>query len=305
VAEQIYRPPNHERLTRAGHYLSELLSERELPIVTPFQLFQLVHQTHQVSKDKRLYLRTNKPTKEHYNRLRLNLVAGGILQRDRDYGDRAYSITTVHNLSADEICCIVDPLCQISHLSAMQKWGLSDRAPKTLQLTRPDRKTARGKLNAIVADWCQKSNYDEAPIGLPIIQHPARVRQTKLDVLETRNPPPNIQIRGSQARISRVEQVFLETVTDPKLCGGMQHIIDMWAEHAETYGQAIIDAIDQSESNIVKSRAGYIIETYTNIRSKKLDAWASKAQRGGSRLLDPSKPFTSQHSERWCLSINV
>ena len=155
-------------------------------------------------------------------------------------------------------------------------------------------------------DTHQELNHTEESMpSKAIIQHPARVRQTKLDVLETRNTPPNIQIRGSQARISRVEQVFLETATNPKLCGGMQHIIDMWAEHAETYGQAIIDAIDQSESNLVKSRAGYIIETYTNIRSKKLDVWASKAQRGGSRLLDPSKPFTSQHSERWCLSINV
>lgn len=117
-------PSNYpRRLTKAGAYLANLLETLGHPVITQFAFYRLISQMYQEKEGKKLYLRSEMPTQDDYVRLRQNLRKAGIIDHDRDYGSRLIRVMSVSDLPADEIVCLADPICYVSHLSAMQRWG--------------------------------------------------------------------------------------------------------------------------------------------------------------------------------------
>lgn len=94
-------------------------------------------------------------------------------------------------------------------------------------------------------------------------------------------------------------------LTEPSLCGGMHHVLDVWENEASQWVQEITAAIDQLDVKIVKVRAGYILSEVMDIDHPALHNWEKFAQRGGSRKLDPDAEYAPEFSERWMISINV
>ena len=140
----------------------------------------------------------------------------------------------------------------------MQRWGLTDRSPEALVLTRPDRKTAAKRL---LAYRTEALGEDEAnPFPSTIVGHPAHVRGRTVHIRESKAAGAFLKNRGSEVRLSTIGQTFLDMLQKPDLCGGMSHVLDAWEEHAETYLDEIVAAVDTATSGLVKSRAGYILE---------------------------------------------
>ncbi|MBX3490394.1 hypothetical protein [Parvibaculum sp.] len=293
-----------DTLTRAGHYLANAIEQAEQPVYTPYEFFYLILKMYREPKDEKLYLRAKTPTAEDYVRHRTNLKNAGVIGADRDYGSKIIRALAVPDRPADEIVCLADRLCYISHISAMQRWGITNRRPDALFLTRPDRNIARQKLQEIMAADASKGVVN--PYPLKNILHPKRVRRRPLHVLETKTLGKNIRARGSAARLATIGQTFLDTIQNPVLCGGMSHVLDVWEEHAKYYLDEIIESVDHIESSIVKSRAGYILEERLLIKAdRRIDAWKAFVQRGGSRKLDPTKDFAPTYSEKWMISLNA
>jgi predicted transcriptional regulator of viral defense system len=94
-------------------------------------------------------------------------------------------------------------------------------------------------------------------------------------------------------------------LTEPGLCGGMRHVLDVWENEAGQWVPEIVAAIDQLDIKIVKVRAGYILSEIMDIDHPALHNWEKFAQRGGSRKLDPDADYAPEFSERWMISINV
>ena len=255
------------------------------------------------SSGKRLYLRSDTPSRNDYARLKLLLQQAGVIGTDRDYGARVIRVLSISDVPAEDIICLIDPTCYISHLSAMQRWGLTDRSPESLMLTRPDRKTAAEQLLSYRTEALGKDEADSFP--LPIVGHPRRVRGRPVRIHESKASGAFLKNRGSDVRLSTIGQTFLDMLQKPDICGGMSHVLEAWEEHAETYLDEIVAAINNATSGLTKSRAGYILEERQGLYHRGIERWKAVGQRGGSRKLDPAKGFAPAFSATWMISLNV
>ena len=289
---------SRSKLSRADKYLEDMMVADGRPVISNHDLFHYIQRMYAEAKDQKLYLRAGAATDDNYRTRKSSLLAANIIQHDRDYYNR-FRVLALSDLPADEIVCLVDRFCYISHLSAMHRWGLTDRLPVTLMITRPDRRTITSKLNEIVR------KIGETPFPMLSVGHPDIVRQRPLRVLETRKAGGFVRDRSGFARVATVGQTFLDTLQQPALCGGMAHVLDVWQSHAGDYLTEIVEAVDRPTSLIVKCRAGYILEEYLGFRDDKIDAWKAFRQRGGSRKLDPDRAFGPEYSEAWMISLNV
>lgn len=292
------RGPHRTRLTRAGKRLATMLEEGGRPVILRRDFFHLIQRMYREER-KELRLRREKPETSDYHRFCRQLKSAHIFGKDDDYGDRVWRVLQAHDLPADEIICIVDPFCHVSHLSAMQRWGLTDRIPRELMITRPDRGTTQSMLKVLT------ENEEPGPFPATNIHHPEHVRKRPVRLRETRYPGTSVQNPTGFVRVATIGQTFLDMLRNPKLCGGMAHVLDVWQEHADNWLGEIIEAVDESPGGIAKCRAGYILEERLGIHNNRIDSWKTAAQRGGSRKLDPLRPFSPEYSETWMISLNA
>lgn len=294
-------------LTQLEAALAARLHEAGWPLVTPYGLFHELRSLY--ISGLRLRQRKFLPDTDDLRYRRRNLVRADILMLDPDYGHRAYRILANSDRPAEEICCLVDRFCYVAHLSAMARYGLTDRRPKALHLRTPERGLARKLLSeAMIEDYGESNlkELEEHQILRPqAIAHPDTVRNRPLAIFRTAHPGHSLPIRGTHARIATIGQTFVDMLEEPEACGGMAHVLEVWRAHAELYFEDIIAAIESTPSAIIKVRAGYILNEYLGLTDQRVEAWIRYAQRGGSRRLDPGRPFVPTHSEKWMLSLNV
>lgn len=297
--------PPPPKLTRLAIALKEHLEAQPSPVLTEYSIFLYLRGLYKTGKG--LFLRSNIPSLSDYRRNRNLLTKNNILTRDTDY-PAAYRIQSKQDLPADDIACIIDPFCYISHLSAMQRYGLTDRRPEALHLT-----SLSLPLFKIQAQEKMHKDYGDDILTLessfifPLkrVTHPQMTRGRALSTHYTKYPGFSLPVRGARARISTIGQTFLDMLENPEKCGGMLHVLDIWKEHAKTYLDDIVPTITGAPKSIHKVRAGYILNEALGIDSPEIQSWQIFAQRGGSRVLDPEKPFASTYSEKWMISINA
>lgn len=206
-----------------------------------------------------------------------------------------------------EIICSIDPFAYVSHLSAMEHHGLTDRFPKVLYMTRPAgpawRKSAEERMKKDL-----DGSYEEyVSLGLPLLkrQKLGKINKTVIHFEERSQLGAFRHISDTNLRVATIGRVFLDMIRESELCGGIQHVIDVYKNEARRYLKFIIEEIERHGKPIDKVRAGYLLTEVCKLQNPAIDQWASLAQRGGSRKLDPNEEFSPHHSERWQLSINV
>jgi predicted transcriptional regulator of viral defense system len=230
------------------------------------------------------------------------LEGSRVVRRDPDLGPSFYQIFDVFEQSAETVCCIVDPFCYLSHLSAMQMQGLTDRNPVELTLTRPVDSLWRQMLAETKhspSHHRQDTAYTETKYRIP-----EKVRDRSVLVHETRHPG-FYEVMGGNVRVATVGQAFLDMVVRPNWCGGVLHILEIWEREAKRHLEEIIRAISEYPIKLPKVRAGYILDEVLGVSDDRILAWREFAQRGGSQKLDPEKPYAPTYSENWKISLNA
>lgn len=287
--------------------LENSIVDNDLPVITFYDFFvlgyHLFHQkTWKGASLKRLPQQWDQARAK--NALRRLETRKAILL-DSDFRSGVWRVTqSTRAGSAEEIACLADPFAYVSHLSAMQRYGLTDRSPKSLHLTTPKREIWTLLRNERIA----KDLPDLEKIERPILYRPGfknTIRRRHVIVHVSSHPWTPSHISGEETRITSIGQTFADMLTEPHLCGGMRHVLDVWENEAEPWVSDVVAAIDQLESKIVKVRAGYILSEILEIDHPVLYSWEQFAQRGGSRKLDPDSEYAPKFSERWMISLNV
>ena len=284
--------------------VAHMLEQRAEPILTAWDLFHRMRVLfHEAEREV-------PPPAKLYRNLHV-LLDRRILAPDRDYSAH-YRVVAVPDQPADDVVCLIDRFACISHLSAMQRWGLTDRQPHALMITRPDAGTVRKKLAEIVTSeaaeipWKDRPRQPRpGPFRLGNIVHPSHVRERPVRMHVSQRACSMVRDRNSFARVTSIGQTFLDMLQTPRLCGGMSHTLEAWDEHADSFLDEIIRAVDGCGSVITKCRAGYILEERLGVTDRRVEAWKSGAARGGSRRLDPARPYAPKWSENWMISINA
>ena len=194
------------KLTRAARRLAELLEENGKPVLTQFDFFRIIWRMYRESAGKRLYLRHDTPRRDDYDRLKSILQKARVVGRDRDYRARGIRVLSISDLPAEDIICLVDPTCYLSHLSAMQRWGLTDRSPKALLLTRPDRKTATARILAYRKEALGEDEARANPFLSKTVRHPPRVRRRDVHVYESKAAGAFLKNRGVRSVFPRSDR---------------------------------------------------------------------------------------------------
>ena len=287
--------------SRAVKYLEAALISERRPFISQYAFFRMLQRMY-IEGDK-LYLRSKHPNLKERSRLIKRLFETGLIRYDRDYGHRLLRILEFPVRLVDEAVCSADPLCYVSHLSAMQRWGLTDRSPRTLICTHPHRASATRTYAEIMA----KHPYDLPPPSARLrpFVHPETVRDLPLRMHQTRRFGDWVDQPDTCARIATIGQTFLDMLTQPFLCGGMSHVMDIFDEYAATWVDEIVSATEVCDSKIIKCRTGYMLEERLGIHDERIESWKKLAQRGGSRKLDPIKDYAPDYSKTWMISINV
>jgi predicted transcriptional regulator of viral defense system len=209
--------------------------------------------------------------------------------------------------SAMEVACAVDPFACVTHLSAMEFHGLTDRFSKILYLTTPPDKEWREQSEERMARDLGQHMAMHRAARLPMLRYLGfeRVEGVRVELMRRSSRGAFKAIKSPAIRVAMVGRVFLDMVREPDNCGGMQHVVDAYREYGSQYLSLILDEIDRHGKPIEKVRAGYLLEAVCRIQHPRIDGWKDFAQRGGSRMLDPQGEYAPTFSETWKLSINV
>lgn len=291
-------------MTRLAETLARHVTSQPSPLLSNYELFRLLWSIYATGEAK--YARGNTPSREVFRRTRYLLRAEGIIRQDADYSTY-WRVIAKPEAAAEDIVCSVDPDCRISHISALQRYGLTNRRPEALFLTEPTiairRQRLRERMEHDYTDALNEYADDIEPIRAT--KHPLRVRGRPIEIEATKFVGDQVEIKGTLSRIGTIGQTFLDTLESPGRCGGIAHVLDIWQEHATTYLDEIITCIDRDVRPILKVRAGYILDERIGISDPRITTWSTFAQRGSSRVLNPGSPFASTFSEKWMLSVNV
>ena len=227
------------------------------------------------------------------------------LVSDSDFRSGVWRVTqSTRAGSAEEIACIADPFSYVTHLSAMQRYSLTDRSPKALHLTTPKRDIWNRLWNErVYEDFPDIESIEKPVLNCPGFKPTIRRRSVIFHVSSHSWMP--VLLRGEETRITSIGQTFADMLGEPGLCGGMRHVLDVWEREAAQWVPEIAAAVDKLTSKIAKVRAGYIFSELLEIEHPAIERWEQFAQRGGSRKLDLEGEYLPSFSKRWMISLNV
>jgi len=273
------------------------LSSLHVPAISAYDLSKLAY--------IKAHLQESIAPKKEFERLINALVAVKLLEPLDTFN--AFLVFGHRTAPPSEIACCIDPFAYVSHLSAMEHHGLTDRFAKTLYLTRPSpmewRKQAASRMEKDLGEGFKIYQT----FGLPLLKRLTftAIRDTTVHFQERSQLGAFRNVSNSCLRVATIGRVFLDMLREPKLCGGIQHILDIYKRDAKRYLRLIVEEIDRHGQPIDKVRAGYVLTEVCRLSHPTISNWRIHAQRGGSRKLDPDSEFSSVYSEDWMLSINV
>lgn len=279
-------------------------------VITNYQFGKILYGLYKESRFENEPLNINKEVVglADYRRYLEKMKDLGVLKDHSSFKGKAFILLGRTDENVGEVACSVDPFSYISHLSAMEYHGLTDRVPVKLYLSSPSNTTwAKEAVIRMKADMGDDDYSVYKENNLPLLKKVkfTKIKKREISCFNSSHRGAFINVRGKNMRVSSLGRTFLDMLRNPDLCGGMKHVVNVFEEHAQNYLPHLIDEINQHGKAVDKVRAGYILEDLCSIESEAVSAWSGFAQRGGSRKLDASAEYIPEWSEKWKISLNL
>lgn len=277
--------------------LATLLSEWPQPVISDYELGCMILRVSEAPL-----------TRARYTELVELLGTVKLITPHKDFAEGAvYTIFGKTDAMPAAIACSADPFAYLSHLSAMEFHGITDRLPKTLYLCTPPSaewsREARSRMEKELGPRLQEYTSANLPVLRNVLK--AKIGHSTLSIMRRSKMGAFKIVKGRAIRVATIARTFLDMLREPENCGGMQHVVDTYKEYASSYLTQICNEIDQHGSAVDKVRAGYLLTEVCGLHHETIDSWRKFAQRGGSRKLDPHEEYANHYSDGWKLSINV
>lgn len=298
---------------KVGTAIALEIGELKQPVVTSYQLGLIVVALYiaKIYQGKPLsFLKRDIPQSSNFKKIINDLTQSGVLRDSADISHKdIFAVLSQSTSSAEEIACCVDPFSYVSHLSAMEYHGLTDRFSKVLFLSSPKAVLWRQFALARMKKDLGESYEIYVAAGLPKLKR-LQLKKIARKIVNVHTsvqytPGAYVSVKGKMLRVSTIGRTFLDMIRDPSLCGGIYHVLDIYKEFAERYLKLIISEVQQHGSSIDKVRTGYILDERLGLSHSVLEEWQTSVQRGGSRKLLAEHPYMPIFSEKWGLSINI
>ncbi len=287
------------------------IGELEQPVVTSYQLGIIVfnlYKTKTYKGEPIANIQKDLADSAVFNKIVRQLDEEGILARYRGLPKgAAYSLLGRSHDSIEDVVCIVDPFSYVSHLSAMEFHGLTNRHPSKLFISSP----APKQWKEFALERMEKDLKEAFKVyrenSMPELRRTQmeKIGRKEIHRYSSVHWGAYKNVKGRSMRVSTIGRTFLDMLRNPELCGGINHVLEVFEEYGRDYLNLIVDEIDQHGGPIDKVRAGYIFDERLGLEFEKEKDWMKFVQRGGSRKLDASSEYEPVWSEKWCLSLNI
>ena len=109
---------------------------------------------------------------------------------------------------------------------------------------------------------------------------------------------------GVPLRRTDLERTLVDGLRFPKHCGGLNEVFRAWVRALDLVSvDKLIEYTERLGQIILLQRVGFVMEIL-DLHHANLAKWKAKAQRGGSRRLDPEGDYLPTYSEEWQISLN-
>ena len=280
--------------------IQERLAGWERPVVSDYELGVLMA--------TRLNRLREPLTLQSYRKVVEGLNSFGLIFPDKDFKPgTVFRLFGRVKPKALEIACAADPFAYVSHLSAMEYHGLTDRFSRILYLTTPTDREWREQASARMDKDLKTQAAAYRAARLPALRRLPfeRIEGQRVELMRRSSRGAFKTIKSAAIRVATIGRVFLDMVREPLSCGGIQHVVDTYSAYAARNLTLIVAEIDRHGNAVEKVRAGYLLDEVCHLSHPLIDGWTKHAQRGGSRMLDPQAEYAAQYSEKWMLSVNV
>lgn len=217
-----------------------------------------------------------------------------------------YFVKSRNKLTPVELLFPLFPHAYLTYLSAMRHYSITDRIPKQIQIELPSRAQWKAQ-NIEVVNQIDTSIDDKEIILKYLPRYPKNndiYFKKKLLVSSTLSPKPYIQLDNG-VRVIEIGYLFVEMINNPKQCGGIDHVIDIFKEYGIAFKKKIYKAALES-SLVAQARIGLIFEEILKQNDPEITKmkYRNKDLRGGSRVFLAGEDFSNIINVEWSLSLN-
>jgi len=217
-----------------------------------------------------------------------------------------YFVKNNSKLTPVELIIPLFPYAYLTHLSAMRHYSITDRIPKQIQIELPSRTQWKSKIIEVVDQI--NASIDEKEIILKYLPRYPKNNDVyfkkKILVSSTKSPKLYINLDNG-VRVIEIGNLFVEMVNNPKECGGIEHVMDIFKEYGLAFKKKIYKAALES-SLISQARIGLIFEQILGQSDPEIVKMKNRNRdlRGSSRVFIAGEDFSNIVNVEWCLSLN-